>query len=159
MTKTNVFSATISDVLDGFFANYQPAASPSVRARISAVRADFERHLEIEGPRILTPGQLAILNTEKQFKPEGAFARTMHAAELYHALEHYLDPAHAQLGLEQRETQVDVVAALAARLWGGPGVSVRTVSECYVIELDLALARSREQIGEAIKRERSFPRS
>ena len=159
MTKTNVFIATIADVLDGFFANYQPGASPLARARINAVRSDFERHLEIEGPRILTSGQLAILNTEKQFKPESAFARTMHAVELYHTLEHYLDPAHAQLGLTQRETQVDVVAALAARLWGGPGVSERTVSECCVIELDLALARAREQIGEATKLERSLPKS
>ena len=157
MTKTNVFTATISDVLDGFFANYLPGTSQLTRERINAVRVDFERHLEVEGPRILTPIQLAILNTEKQFKPEGAFARTMHAPELYHTLEHYLDPAHAQLGLQQREVQVDVIAALAARLWGGPGVSERTIAECCVIELDLAVARARERIRDANKLERALP--
>jgi hypothetical protein len=158
MTKTNAFTATIADVLDGFFANYLPGASHLTRERIKAVRSDLERHLELEGPRILTSSQIAILNTEKQFKPESAFARTMHAPELYHALEHYLDHAHAQLGLKQREVQVDVVAALAARLWGGPGVSERTIAECCVIQLDLALARARERIRDANRLERALPK-
>ena len=159
MTKISVFSPTISEVLEQFFTVYQRAGTPLARARARAVRFDLQQHLEREGVRLLTGSQLAILNNEKQFDAEGAFARTMHAAELYLALEHYLGPSHVMLGLEQRGVQVEVIAALAKSLWGTPGVSERTVSECCSIELDLAIARGREELKAARRLERDLRRT
>jgi hypothetical protein len=149
MTKTRVFSPSITDLLDEFFAGYQENAPAAVHARTTTVRADLEQHLELEGPRILTTGQLAILTTEKQFNPEGAFARTMHADDLYYALQRYLDPAHALDGLAERETQLDVIAALAASLWSRRLLSDRNVSECTVMEFDIALKRGRDLVKAA----------
>jgi hypothetical protein len=146
MTKALVFIPTISDLLDDFFVGYQPNAPITVQARIDTVRSDLERHLDLEGPRILTTGQLAILKTEKQFDPVGAFARTMHADDLYYALERYLQPAHALEDTSLRETQLDVVAALAESLWRSRFISAHNVSECTVLELELALKRGRNAL-------------
>lgn len=146
MTKTPALIPTISDLLDDFFVSFQPNASVSVQNRIDSVRNDLEQHLDREGPGILTTGQLAILETEKQFDPVGAFARTMHADDLYYALEHYLDPAHAFEESALRETQLDVVAALAERLWRRRLVSADNVSECTVMELEIALKRGRDEL-------------
>jgi hypothetical protein len=148
MTKVFNISPVISDLLDEFFAGYSPNATKLVHARVEAIRADLWRHLDREGPRVLDAGQLAVLETEKQFDAEGAFARTMRAADLYYCLDHYLEPAHAMLGLEQRQVQIDVIAALTERVRRVPGIENK-VSECCAIELDLALARAREQLGAA----------
>jgi hypothetical protein len=149
MTKTSVPSPTISLLLHEFFADYKPGASPAARARIAIVRVDLDRHLEAEGPRILTTGQLAILASEKQFGSPAAFARTMHADDLYYALSLYLDPASALDGLAERTTQLDVIAALAESLWSRRLVSNRNVSECAAIEFDIGLQRGRALIRAA----------
>ena len=146
MTKTPILNPTISDLLDDFFVGYQQNAPVAVHARIDSVRSDLERHLDLEGPRILTTGQLAILNTEKQFDPVGAFARTMHADDLFYALELYLQPANAFEDASLRETQLDVVAALAERLWRSPFISAENVSECTVIEIEIGLKRGRDAL-------------
>jgi hypothetical protein len=147
MTKAPALKPTISDLLDDFFVGYQPNAAVSVQARIDTVRRDLEQHLDLEGPRILTTGQLAILKTEKQFDPVGAFARTMHADDLYYALERYLQPVHAFEETSLRETQLDVVAALAESLWRSRFISAHNVSECTVIELEIALKRGRDGLN------------
>ena len=146
MSKTPILVPTISDLLDDFFVGYQPNATVGVQARIDVVRNDLEQHLDLEGPRVLTTGQLAILATEKQFDPVGAFARTMHADDLYYALQHYLDVAHAFEEVSLRETQIDVVAALAETLWRKRLISERNVSECTVIEFEIALKRGRDEL-------------
>ena len=146
MTNTPILIPTISDLLDDFFVGYQPNAPVGVQARIDIVRNDLEEHLDLEGPRILSASQLAVVDNEKQFDPIGAFARTMHADDLYYALQHYLDPAHAFDDVSLRETQLDVVAALAESLWRTRQVSSRNVSECTVIEFEIALRRGREQL-------------
>jgi hypothetical protein len=155
MTKTPVINPSISSVLDDFFASFKPRASATLRKRIELVHSDLVDHLELEGPRVLTTAQLAILNTEKQFNRNDAFARTMHPSDLYYALEHYLIPAHAQAGLEQREVQLDVVAALAAKLWNDGLISTNSVSECCIIEFDLGMSRARALVSAAKTRERS----
>jgi hypothetical protein len=156
MTKITVIHPPINIVLDDFFTSYKPAATSALRRRIELVRSDLLTHLELEGPRILTAGQLALLATEKQFNPDGAFARTGHADDLYYALEHYLIPAHAQAGLDQRELQLDVVAALAAKLWAERLISLDTVSECCVIEFELAMKAARALVSDARLRERTL---
>jgi len=149
MTTTRAISPPISAILEEFFASYLPGASGVVRARIDAVRTDLETHLEVEGPRILTPAQRAILSTEKQFAPASAFVRTMHADDLYYALQHYLEPVHAMAGTELHTAQLDVVAALAASLWNQRLLSERNVSECTVIEFEIALTRARDLLKKA----------
>lgn len=158
MTKTTTVSPPISEILEQFFDGCEAEASAARRARNSAVRLDLEQYLEREGERILTDGQRAILNTERDFDRVGAFARTMHAADLFSALEHYLDPAHAFLGLEQRRVQVETIAALSASLLGGRWPWGEAVSECCLIEVDLAIRRARADLRHARAFERSLRR-
>jgi hypothetical protein len=146
MTKPHEIQPSISTLLDEFFAGYKPTAAEPLRARIARVRDQLPHQLEVEGPRILTAGQLAILNDEKQFSPNDAFVRTMHADDLYYALPLCLAADHALEGPALRETQLDVIAALAESLWQRRLISGRDVSECTVIEFDIAMTRARDLI-------------
>jgi hypothetical protein len=146
MTNPPAIQPTISTLLDEFFASYKATAPAPLRARIARVRDQLPRDLEAEGPRVLTTAQLAILNDERQFSSSDAFVRTMHADDLYYALPLCLDPAHALEGSTLRETQLDVIAALAEWLWRRRLVSGRDVSECAIIEFDIAMRRARDLI-------------
>ena len=158
MTKTTTISPPISEILEQFFDGYEGDASAARRARNRAVRLDLEQYLEREGERILTDSQRAILNTERDFDRVGAFARTMHAPDLFYALEHYLDPAHAFLGIEQRRVQVEAIAALTACLLGGRWPWGEPVSECCMIDVDIAIRRARSDLRHARAFERSLRR-
>ena len=149
MTTTPVFPPTISDLLEQFFAGYQPKASEALRTRISIVRRQLEHTLEVEGLRVLTTPQLAIVESERQLDPEHAFARTMRADDLYYALPLCLDAEHALDSLLEREAQLDVIAALAESLWRRRLISDRTVSECAMIEFDIAVKRGRDFVKAA----------
>ena len=155
MTTTSTRNPTISDIFAQFFAGYRQNASAAVRKRVSAVRADLEAHLEEEGQRILTTGQLALLVKEREFAADTAFVRTMHADDLYYALEHYLHPAHAMVGVEQHEAQLDVVGALSEWLWRSRLISGETLSECAIIEFDIAMSRSRDVVKAALLQRRT----
>jgi hypothetical protein len=156
MTSKSTTKLTIAQILEQFFASYRQNAGPAVRARVSAVREDLERHLESEGPRILTSAQLTLLSREREFAPDGAFRRTMHSDDLYYALEHYLHPAHAMAGLDQHEAQLDVVGALAEWLWRSRLIAGETVSECTIIEFDIAMTRSRDVVKAALRQRRAM---
>jgi hypothetical protein len=158
MTKTTAVSPPVSEILEQFFDGFEADASDARRLRNSAVRLDLEQYLEREGERILTDGQRAILNTERDFDREGAFVRTMHAPDLFYALEHYLDPAHAFLGIEQRRVQVEAIAALITCLLGGRWVWGEAISECCLIDVELAIRRARTDLSHARAFERSLRR-
>jgi hypothetical protein len=143
MDNTTHINPTIAELLDEFFRLYKPTAARALRARIDLVRSHLGVHLEDDGPRELTTPQLIILEADKAFDPHGAFTRTMHAPELYYALARYLRPDSAMPGDAQRHTQVDVVAALAQFLWSRRLISLGTVSECDIIEFDIAMERAR----------------
>jgi hypothetical protein len=143
MTKTPTIAQPICDLLDEFFGQYQPNAVPTVKGRIVAARVAIERALDVEGERILTSGHLATLNAERVINPEGAFSRTGRADDLYYALPLCLDPVHVLSSRAEREMQVDVVAALADFLWRRRLISGKRISECAIIEFDIAIERCR----------------
>jgi hypothetical protein len=143
MTKTPTIAQPICDLLDEFFAEYQPNAIAAVKPRIASARVSLERALDVEGERILTSGHLATLNAERAANPEGAFSRTGRADDLYYALPLCLDPVHLVGSRAERETQVDVIAALADFLWRRRLISGKRISECAIIEFDIAIERGR----------------
>jgi hypothetical protein len=143
MTKPTTLNPSITQLLDEFFDAYKPTAGTALRKRISLVRAHLSRQLEAEGPRELTTSQLAILEADRQFDPNDAFARTMNGPELYYVLTRYPLPQFAMAGWLQRQAQLDVIAALASYLWARRLVSPANVSECDLIEFDIAMERAR----------------
>jgi hypothetical protein len=144
MDKTKRTDPTIAELVEEFFCLYKPTAPCALRKRIDLVRSHLGAQLEVAGARELTSGQLLLLEAERAFNPENAFARTMHAPELYFALSRYLGPDSAMSGDRQRNTRVDVVAALASFLWSRRLVFLGVVSECDVIEFDIAMGRARD---------------
>lgn len=145
MSKSTAIHPTIAELLEEFFGAYRRSADQSVRTRTALVREHLARHLEAEGPNELTNSQLALLEADRQFNPDGAFARTMHAAELYYVLSRYALPQFAMAGSLQRHAQLDVTSALAAHLWARRLISPANVSECAVIEFDIAMERARRE--------------
>ena len=143
MDNITPINPTISVLLDEFFSSYKPVAAPALRERIDRAHSHLCVHLEDEGPRELTRPQLVILEADRAFDPHDAFARTMHAPELYFALARYLGPESAMEGDAQRGTQVDVVAAWASFLWSKRLISLGDVSECDVTEFDIAMEKAR----------------
>jgi hypothetical protein len=149
MTKTHHISPPVDAVLDDFFAGYQQNASAAVMHRIDAARMALERALEAEGTRILNTPQLERLEVETGIDLVGAVARTMRPDDLYYALPLCLRPVHALESLLERETQLDVIAALADYLWRAKLITGKHVSECAIIEFDLAVRRGREFVKAA----------
>jgi hypothetical protein len=144
---------SISDLLDVFFAGFQPDADGLSRRRIAIIREDLMDHMDGEGWRVLDPAQTVLLETERQFRPTGAFSRSARASDLFCVLEHYLTPQHAQAGIDQRATQLDVVDALVTKLWRDKLISISTVSRGCRTEYDVALKQGRSLVNEARRRE------
>jgi hypothetical protein len=156
MTKTRVFDPTIDSFLEGFFGSLTGDMDLETRQRTAEIRKDLMEHMDAEGWRVLNPPQTVLLEAEREFRPDGAFARTAHVSDLFCILEHYLDPVHAQLGIEQRQAQLDVVKAIAETLWTGRYISFRTVSTRCRVEFDVAMKRGRELVDQARARERAM---
>lgn len=154
MTKPQAINPSVSAFFEEFFAEYEPSVDQATTRRIAMVRQDLMDHMDDEGWRVLNPPQTAAFEAEKRARPEGAFARTAGASDLFCILEHYLIPEHAQLGLDQRATQLEVVKALEEKLWREHHISTRTVSKDCRIEFDLALKKGKELVRIARERER-----
>ncbi len=73
----------------------------------------------------------------------------MRAPELYYVLGGYLRPEFAMAGILQRETQLDVVAALTASLLQNRLIGGERLDECAVIEYDLAMRQARDAVRTA----------
>lgn len=80
----------IDDILADHMAQQLGGKTGLPRRRIETAERQLRQCLESDGPRILTDGDKALLEIERQFAPAGAFARTMHADDLIFALTIYV---------------------------------------------------------------------
>lgn len=71
----------------------------------------------------------------------------MHADDLYYSLDHYLAPTHAIIEAPDRRCQIEVIEHLADWLWRHRLVDYTNVSDCAVIELDIALATAQRSLA------------
>lgn len=156
MTNTPTPNPPISAVLDEFFSSYLVNADDETRRRIALVRQDLLSHMDEEGWRVLDAGETAVLESEEQFGRKGFFARAARASNLFCILEHYLQPVHAQVGIEQRSTQLAVVAALAEKLVRDRIATADSVARVCRLEFDLALRQGRSDVNAARVRERKL---
>ncbi|MFC0681731.1 hypothetical protein ACFFGH_28200 [Lysobacter korlensis] len=82
---------TIDTILTEFFAAELEGKRGITRERIEFVDVSLRHFLEAAGEQVLVADDLILLATEREFEPEGAFARTMHADDLIFALAGYLN--------------------------------------------------------------------
>jgi hypothetical protein len=153
MTPTPFYAPSISSVIESFFADYSPSDEPIVRRRVTLVKQDLLDHMDKEGWRVLTPTQSALFQ-DKQFNSKGTFARLAPAPALFCILEHYLNPVHALVGIDQRQVQLDVVEALADQLWTDEHISQQTVKKRCRVEFAKAMKDARELLTTAQRREK-----
>jgi hypothetical protein len=158
MTNTRTLRPPVSLILEKFFSDYKHVATPIERRRIAVVRKDFVANLDAEGWRVLDDTQTAIFDAEYELRPTGAFTRIAHAPELFSALAHYATPVHAQLGIDQRATQLDVIEALFRMLWKNGYVSGRSACAHCKAELEADIRKGRELLREAREREKILTR-
>ncbi|WP_150307335.1 hypothetical protein [Planctomonas psychrotolerans] len=137
---------TIADLFDAFFADAAEGQSPAAERRTLRVRSSLEHYLDAEGAAILTTDQLALLHTERQFAPHGAFVRTMFADDLLFALPGYLDPRFRSPDAAEARSEVVVVGKLVQWMWTKRLFDGYDVS-CILRTLESALAEARRSLG------------
>ena len=158
MTNTRSVRPSVAIILDEFFSDYKHVATDRERRRISLVRKDLTGHLDEEGWRVLDDSQTAIFDAERELRATGAFTRVAHAPELFSALAHYASPVHAQVGIDQRAVQLDVIEALERQLWKGGYLDGRSVCAHCKVELEADIRNGRKLVREARAREQILAR-
>ena len=81
---------TIDDIFDFYLHAQVEDATGIRRLRVVLVESRLRECLENDGERILTASDRVLLEAERNFEAEGAFARTMHAEDLLFVLPIFL---------------------------------------------------------------------
>jgi hypothetical protein len=146
MTQLDISRPTITQLLDEFEEDFLPIASVGSRKRFAMVRRNIQSHLEGEGHRFLMNSSHRILNAEFEANPVDAFVRTMHADDLFYNFPHYLAPEHAMQAPLDRRAQLDITSALSSWLQNKGYVDDRTIDECVLIDVNVALREGRTML-------------
>jgi hypothetical protein len=128
----------IDDILSKFFAAELEGTSGAPRERIEFVEISLRSYLEAEGERVLVDNDLTLLQQEREFDPDGAFARTAHADDLIFALTGYLNavvPCEPLVLRAQLRTVERLIASvLAQRLVDQQKIMCALLSACAAID-------------------------
>ena len=143
MTKT---LPTIAHILNDFFEGKLAAKKGLSRSRIEQVERELRSCLEAEAERILVTGDLIVLAAERQFHPEDAVARTMHADDLIFVLTIFTTDPWLPEDRTQRRVHLTIVEALTANI-----LNRRLVNQddlcCPLLDLRCAIDRERGNLS------------
>jgi hypothetical protein len=129
---------TIDQIVAAFFASRLEDSTGLRRRRIEAVDARLRAFLEADGARILTTGDRALLDLERQFGGGNAFARTMHADDLLFALQLFLREPWLPDDVQDRRVQLRTVDALVYYLLARRLVDRHELA-CPLLQLQVAI--------------------
>ena len=136
---------TIDEILLPFFAAQANGKKGLTLRRIQEV----ERHLrlcgESEAERVLIASDLAVLAAERQFNPDGALARVMHGDDLVFILAIFVRHDWQPPDPVQRRVQLRITEQLAGYLVRRRLVD-RSSLACPLIDIEIAIARGREEV-------------
>ncbi|WP_104101645.1 hypothetical protein [Arthrobacter sp. 08Y14] len=119
---------TVEEILRTFFTLSAEGKQTATAARYARVLVQLRLYLETDGWIYLTPDRAVLLDLERSFNPENAFARIFDAEDLLYTLHGFLDPQWLLPGLQDRRTQVSLTSrlvqwlcsrALVDRSWHG----------------------------------------
>jgi hypothetical protein len=103
---------SIDSILDSFFASTCIGKKIPTGVRYLRVGAHLRDYLETEGERILCPEDAELLDLERSFEPDSAFARLFGADVLAYTLSGFLEPEWLLPELQDRRTQVSLTPRL-----------------------------------------------
>lgn len=131
---------TIDLILGTFFSTSFARCSGVKLHRTRIVESLLSSCLERDGHRILVDSDRAVLAAERQFDPDRAFARTMHAEDLLFAIGIFIAPEWLAVDTLVRRRQLEVAENLVAHL-----IDTQLVREdgfeCMLLDLRFALDR------------------
>jgi len=120
------------------------------RRRIETAERHLRLCMEVDGPRVLTTHDRAVLDLERQFTPHDAFLRTMHADDLLLVLNVYVREPWLLPDRVDRRAQLRFADALAGLVLGRRLVD-RDEWMCELLDLRAAIDVAKSDL----KRERS----
>jgi hypothetical protein len=130
----NTQRPTINPILRQFFDSSTTNKTGLARSRIHLVERRLRECLETEGERILVSEDREILAAERQFTPQDAVARTMHADDLVFVLLMFVRDPWLPDDLVQRATQLRLTEYLTALLLADRLVDVEQL-RCELMDL------------------------
>ena len=107
----------IDGILVAFFGREREGKKGLTLQRIDLVERLLRQYLDAAGDRILVDDDRILLAAEREFEPDGAFARTMHADDLVFTLPNFLNTV-ASLEPLDRRVQLRMVDRLIGFLLG-----------------------------------------
>lgn len=98
-------NTTIDELLTSFFREQRAQKSGLRLTRILTVEKQLREFLELEGDGALEDDKRAVLEAEREFNPDNAFVRIMHASDLVRLLGGFIDlqwlpDDHVQCGVQ-----------------------------------------------------------
>ncbi|MDN3482732.1 hypothetical protein QMA10_12455 [Arthrobacter sp. APC 3897] len=103
---------SVEEILRTFFTLSAEGKQTATAARYARVLAQLRLYLETDGWMFLTPDRAALLDLERDFLAENAFARIFDAEDLLYTLHGFLAPKWLLPGLQDRRTQVSLTSRL-----------------------------------------------
>jgi hypothetical protein len=136
---------TIDEVLQPFFAAQTAGKKGLTLRRIQEVERHLRSCSETEAERVLIASDLAVLAAERQFGPEGAVARVMHADDLIFILAIFVQPEWQPVDPVQRRVQLRITEQLTAHLVRRRLVD-RSSLACPIIDIEVGVQRGRDEV-------------
>lgn len=136
---------TIDEILQPFFESQVTRKKGLGLRRIEEVERRLRVCSESEAERILIASDLAVLAAERQFDPDGAVARVMHADDLVFILAIFVQSDWQPSDPMQRRVQLRVTEQLAGYLVRRRLID-RSSLACPLIDIEVAIARGREEL-------------
>jgi hypothetical protein len=135
---------TIDEILQPFFAALAHGKKGLTLRRIQEVERHLRQCGESEAERVLIASDLAVLAAERQFDPDGAVARVMHADDLVFILAIFVQPDWQPSDPVQRRMQLRITEQLALNLVRRRLID-RSSLACPLIDIEIGIERGREE--------------
>lgn len=136
---------TIDEILQPFFAAQADRKKGLTLRRIQEVERHLRACSESEAERILIPSDLAVLAAEREFNPDGAVARVMHADDLIFILAIFVQPGWQPSDPVQRRVQLRITEQLAVLLIRRRLID-RSSLACPIIDIEIGIQRGRDEL-------------
>lgn len=140
MTNTR---PTIDHILNAFFAEKLLDKKGIARSRIEQVQLHLRECAEAEAHRILVTSDLVVLAAEREFHPDDAVARTMHADDLIFLLTIFTMEPWLPEDRTLRGVHLSIAGALTTRILALNLVDRYDLS-CPLLDIRGAIGRERD---------------
>jgi len=139
-------STSADQLLTDFFAGFRAQLTGVRLARAHRVESALRACAEAEGSRILVTRDVQLLEAERQFAPDGAFARIAHGDDLIFVLAMFVESPRLLEDFEDRRMQLRVIESLVAYLSRRCKLNLSELS-CPILDIEGGVASARRHLA------------